>query len=99
MGNACGIVLNMGGVTVYHCGDTGLFSDTKLIGEIYAHLLRRDAMGGDVGGLIYSTISGEKSGASLLDFDLLHAQAARRLDRSREIVQRPGPGQRRAPGD
>ena len=35
MGAACGIVLNMGGVTVYHCGDTGLFSDMKLIGEIY----------------------------------------------------------------
>jgi L-ascorbate metabolism protein UlaG (beta-lactamase superfamily) len=25
----------MGGVTVYHCGDTGLFGDMKLIGEIY----------------------------------------------------------------
>ncbi len=35
MGNACGIVLRMGGVTVYHCGDTGLFGDMKLIGEIY----------------------------------------------------------------
>ena len=35
MGTACGIVLHLGGVTVYHCGDTGLFSDMKLIGEIY----------------------------------------------------------------
>ena len=35
MGAACGIVLSMGGVTVYHCGDTALFSDMKLIGEIY----------------------------------------------------------------
>ena len=35
MGCACGIVLNLGGVTVYHCGDTGLFSDMKMIGEIY----------------------------------------------------------------
>jgi len=34
-GTACGIVLHMGGVTVYHCGDTGLFSDIKLIGELY----------------------------------------------------------------
>ncbi len=35
MGVACGVVVRMGGVTVYHCGDTGLFSDMKLIGEIY----------------------------------------------------------------
>jgi L-ascorbate metabolism protein UlaG (beta-lactamase superfamily) len=35
MGAACGIVVRMGGVTLYHCGDTGLFSDLKLIGEIY----------------------------------------------------------------
>ena len=35
MGTACGVVIHMGGVTLYHCGDTGLFSDMKLIGEIY----------------------------------------------------------------
>lgn len=35
MGPPCGAVVNLGGVTVYHCGDTGLFSDMKLIGEIY----------------------------------------------------------------
>ena len=35
MGMPCGAVVNLGGVTVYHCGDTGLFSDMKLIGEIY----------------------------------------------------------------
>jgi len=35
MGNPCGVVLHMGGATVYHCGDTGLFGDMKLIGEIY----------------------------------------------------------------
>lgn len=35
MGMACGAVVHLGGVTVYHCGDTGLFSDMKLIGEIY----------------------------------------------------------------
>jgi L-ascorbate metabolism protein UlaG (beta-lactamase superfamily) len=36
MGAACGVVVRMGGATLYHCGDTGIFSDMKLIGEIYA---------------------------------------------------------------
>ena len=35
MGANCGLVIAMGGVTVYHAGDTGLFGDMKLIGEIY----------------------------------------------------------------
>ena len=35
MGMPCGVVVHMSGVTVYHCGDTALFSDMKLIGEIY----------------------------------------------------------------
>ncbi len=35
MGAACGAVLDLGGVRVYHCGDTDLFSDMKLIAEIY----------------------------------------------------------------
>ncbi|MCZ6816273.1 MAG: metal-dependent hydrolase [Planctomycetota bacterium] len=35
MGLPCGLIVNMGGATVYHCGDTALFSDMKLIGEIY----------------------------------------------------------------
>lgn len=35
MGQPCGLVVHIGGVTVYHCGDTCLFSDMKLIGEIY----------------------------------------------------------------
>ena len=35
MGMPTGAVVNVGGVTVYHCGDTGLFGDMKLIGEIY----------------------------------------------------------------
>jgi len=35
MGMPCGLVIHIGGVTVYHCGDTGIFSDMKLIGEIY----------------------------------------------------------------
>ena len=34
-GNAAGVVVNMGGVTVYHAGDTCLFGDMKLIGELY----------------------------------------------------------------
>ena len=41
MGQPCGLVLhftlgNSGkGLTLYHCGDTGLFSDMRLIGEVY----------------------------------------------------------------
>lgn len=35
MGMACGAVVHLGGVTVYHCGDTGIFGDMKLIGELY----------------------------------------------------------------
>ncbi len=35
MGMPCGLVLHIGGKTVYHCGDTGLFGDMALIGELY----------------------------------------------------------------
>ncbi len=35
MGMPCGLVIRMGGVTIYHCGDTALFGDMKLIGELY----------------------------------------------------------------
>jgi L-ascorbate metabolism protein UlaG (beta-lactamase superfamily) len=35
MGMPCGAVVHVGGVTVYHCGDTALFGDMKLIGELY----------------------------------------------------------------
>jgi len=35
LGVACGVVVHLGGVTVYHCGDTGLFGDMALLGEIY----------------------------------------------------------------
>lgn len=35
MGMPCGVVANIGGTTVYHLGDTALFSDLKLIGELY----------------------------------------------------------------
>jgi len=34
-GTAAGFVVEMDGVRVYHAGDTGLFSDMKLIGELY----------------------------------------------------------------
>ncbi|MBP2132142.1 L-ascorbate metabolism protein UlaG (beta-lactamase superfamily) [Methanomicrobium sp. W14] len=34
-GPASGFVISMDGVTVYHAGDTGLFSDMKLIHEMY----------------------------------------------------------------
>lgn len=35
LGVACGAMVHLGGVTVYHCGDTGLFGDMALLGEIY----------------------------------------------------------------
>jgi len=34
MGPAAGAVVKFGGKTIYYCGDTGLFLDMKLIGEI-----------------------------------------------------------------
>ena len=34
-GTAAGFIIGMDGVTIYHAGDTGLFSDMKLIGELY----------------------------------------------------------------
>jgi L-ascorbate metabolism protein UlaG (beta-lactamase superfamily) len=33
-GNPCGVLLTMEGKTIYHAGDTGLFYDMKLIGEM-----------------------------------------------------------------
>ena len=35
MGAACGVVVHMDGVSFYHLGDTALFSDLKLISELY----------------------------------------------------------------
>lgn len=35
MGQPMGLIVRMANVTFYHCGDTGLFSDMRLIGEIY----------------------------------------------------------------
>ena len=35
MGMPCGLVIHIGGKTIYHAGDTGLFSDMALIGELY----------------------------------------------------------------
>lgn len=34
MGQPCGLIISMGGHKVYHAGDTALFGDMKLIGEI-----------------------------------------------------------------
>ncbi len=34
-GNPVGFVINMDGVVIYHAGDTDVFMDMKLIGEIY----------------------------------------------------------------
>ncbi|HXV77590.1 MAG TPA: metal-dependent hydrolase [Candidatus Polarisedimenticolaceae bacterium] len=38
LGNPMGVVITMGGKKVYHAGDTGLFLDMKLIGEMYGPL-------------------------------------------------------------
>lgn len=38
LGNPMGVVLTMGGKKVYHAGDTGLFLDMKLIGEMWGPL-------------------------------------------------------------
>lgn len=35
MGMPCGLIIRIGDTTIYHCGDTGLFGDMKLYGEIY----------------------------------------------------------------
>lgn len=35
MGQPMGLMIHLGGKTVYHCGDTGLFGDMKLLGQIY----------------------------------------------------------------
>ena len=35
MGMPCGVVVGMGGKVVYHTGDTCLFGDMKMIGELY----------------------------------------------------------------
>lgn len=34
-GLAAGIILEIGGITLYHMGDTGLFGDLRLIGEMF----------------------------------------------------------------
>jgi L-ascorbate metabolism protein UlaG (beta-lactamase superfamily) len=38
LGNPMGVILTMGGKKIYHAGDTGLFGDMKLIGEVYGPL-------------------------------------------------------------
>lgn len=34
MGQPCGLVIDIGGIKLYHAGDTALFSDMKLIGQV-----------------------------------------------------------------
>jgi L-ascorbate metabolism protein UlaG (beta-lactamase superfamily) len=34
LGNPCGFLVTLGGKTIYHAGDTGLFLDMQLIGEL-----------------------------------------------------------------
>ena len=34
-GVAAGFIIGMDGLNIYHAGDTGLFTDMKLIGELY----------------------------------------------------------------
>ena len=36
LGNPCGMLIAIGGKTIYHSGDTGLFYDMKLIGDLNA---------------------------------------------------------------
>lgn len=35
-GNPCGFIINIKGKSIYHAGDTGLFGDMKMIGEMNA---------------------------------------------------------------
>jgi len=36
-GEPCGLIIRLpGGLTIYHAGDTGIFGDMKLIGELYS---------------------------------------------------------------
>lgn len=39
LGQPSGLVIHIGGITIYHAGDTGLFSDMKLIGEVYRPMI------------------------------------------------------------
>lgn len=35
MGQPCGVIVHIDGISIYHAGDTALFSDMKLIGDLY----------------------------------------------------------------
>jgi L-ascorbate metabolism protein UlaG (beta-lactamase superfamily) len=45
-GGAAGYVVGMDGLAIYHAGDTGLFSDMKLIGQLYRPDVALLPMGG-----------------------------------------------------
>jgi L-ascorbate metabolism protein UlaG (beta-lactamase superfamily) len=56
MGMPCGLIVAMGGAVFYHCGDTALFGDMRLLGEIYKPDIAaipigdRFTMGGELAG-------------------------------------------------
>jgi len=35
MGEPCGLMIEFGGAVIYHAGDTSLFSDMELLGQMY----------------------------------------------------------------
>lgn len=35
LGNPCGLMIHIAGRTIYHCGDTNIFGDMRLLSEIY----------------------------------------------------------------
>ncbi len=99
MGMPCGIVARIGGKTFYHCGDTGLFGDMALIGEIYKPDVAaipigdRFTMGAELG-----TRAAEMIGAPIAipihykTFDLL-AQTAEGFSPSGITVKELAPGE------
>jgi L-ascorbate metabolism protein UlaG (beta-lactamase superfamily) len=104
LGQPMGVVVHLDGTTVYHCGDTGLFSDLKLMGELY----RPDVAMIPIGdrftmGAEAATKAAEWIGAKVaipIHYDTwpLIAQDARRLTPRGVRVLVPKPGVRVAVG-
>lgn len=63
MGDPAGVVLTIGDKTVYHAGDTGIFSDMKLIGE----LNKIDVMMVPIGGNFTMDISDAVKSVQMVD--------------------------------
>jgi len=103
LGNPMGLVLTTGGKKIYHAGDTALFGDMKLIGEMYGPL---DVALLPIGDNFTMGIDDAAKAAELLGavvtvpmhydtFDLIRADAsefARKLEAqgNRVAVVRPG---------